>query len=53
VTRRKNEKRRKEKKRATAPFGCADKPAGKHRWLICCERKTLFLLKKSAEKYGL
>jgi glutamate 5-kinase len=22
-----------------APFGCADKPAEKHCWLICCERK--------------
>jgi hypothetical protein len=30
----------------TAPFGCADKPAEKHCWLICCERKTLFRLKK-------
>jgi hypothetical protein len=28
-----------------APFGCADKPAGKHCWLICCERKILFRLK--------
>jgi hypothetical protein len=36
-----------------APFGCADKPAGKHYWLICCEGKTLFRLKKQAEKYGL
>jgi hypothetical protein len=27
------------------PFGCADKPAEKHCWLICCERKTLFRLK--------
>jgi hypothetical protein len=35
------------------PFGCADKPAEKHCWLICCERKTLFRLKKQAEKYGL
>jgi hypothetical protein len=33
--------------------GCADKPAKKRCWLICCERKTLFLLKKQAEKYGL
>jgi hypothetical protein len=24
------------------PFGCADKPAEKHCWLICCERKILF-----------
>jgi hypothetical protein len=36
-----------------APFGCADKPAEKHCWLICCERKTLFWLKKQAEKDGL
>jgi hypothetical protein len=36
-----------------APFGWADKPAEKHCWLICCERKTLFRLKKQAEKYGL
>jgi hypothetical protein len=36
-----------------APFGCADKPAEKHRWLICCKRKTLFRLKKQAEKDGL
>jgi hypothetical protein len=35
---------------ATAPFGCADK---KHGWLIYCERKTLFRLKKQAEKYEL
>jgi hypothetical protein len=35
------------------PFGCADKPAEKYYWLICCERKTLFRLKKQAEKYGL
>jgi hypothetical protein len=34
-------------------FGCADKLAEKHCWLICCERKTLFRLKKQAEKYGL
>jgi hypothetical protein len=27
-------------------FGCADKLAEKHCWLICCERKTLFRLKK-------
>jgi hypothetical protein len=32
------------------PFGCADKPAEKHSWLICCERKILFRLKKQAEK---
>jgi hypothetical protein len=36
-----------------APFGCADKPVEKHYWLICCERKTLFWLKKQAEKDGL
>jgi Uri superfamily endonuclease len=36
-----------------APFGCADKPAEKHYWLIYCERKILFQLKKQAEKYGL
>jgi hypothetical protein len=30
----------------TAPFGYADKPAEKHCWLICCERKILFRLKK-------
>jgi hypothetical protein len=34
----------------SAPFGCADKPAEKHCWLICCERKILFRLKKQAEK---
>jgi hypothetical protein len=34
-------------------FGCANKPAEKHRWLICYERKILFRLKKQAEKYGL
>jgi hypothetical protein len=36
-----------------APFGCADKPTEKYCWLIYCERKTLFWLKKQAEKYGL
>jgi hypothetical protein len=36
-----------------SPFGCADKPAEKYCWLICCERKILFRLKKQAEKYGL
>jgi hypothetical protein len=36
-----------------APFGCADKPAEKHCWLIYYERKTLFRLKKQAEKDGL
>jgi hypothetical protein len=29
-----------------APFGCADKPVEKHCWLIYCERKILFRLKK-------
>jgi hypothetical protein len=33
-----------------ALFGCADKTAEKHCWLICCERKILFRLKKQAEK---
>jgi hypothetical protein len=33
-----------------APFGCADKPAAKHRWLICCERKILFRLKNKLKK---
>jgi hypothetical protein len=36
-----------------SPFDWADKPAKKHGWLIWCERKTLFWLKKQAEKYGL
>jgi hypothetical protein len=36
----------------TPLFG-ADKPVEKHCWLICCERKTLFRLKKQAEKDGL
>jgi hypothetical protein len=36
-----------------ALFGCADKPAEKHCWLICSERKTLFRLKKQAKKDGL
>jgi hypothetical protein len=36
-----------------SPFGCANKPAEKHYWLICCESKTLFRLKKQAEKYRL
>jgi hypothetical protein len=30
------------------PFGCADKPAEKHCWLICCERKILFRLEKTS-----
>jgi hypothetical protein len=38
---------------AVASFGCADKPAEKYCWLICCERKILFRLKKQAEKDGL
>jgi hypothetical protein len=33
-----------------APFGWADKPAEKHRWLICCERKILFRLKNKLKK---
>jgi hypothetical protein len=36
-----------------APFSWADKPVEKHCWLICCERKILFRLKKQAEKDGL
>jgi hypothetical protein len=28
------------------PFGWADKPAEKYYWLIYCERKILFQLKK-------
>jgi hypothetical protein len=28
------------------PLGCADKPTEKHCWLICCEIKILFQLKK-------
>jgi hypothetical protein len=35
------------------PFGWADKSAEKHCWLICCERKILFRLKKQSEKNGL
>jgi hypothetical protein len=35
------------------PFGCADKSVDKHCFLICCERKILFRLKKQAEKYEL
>jgi hypothetical protein len=37
----------------TTLFGCANKPAEKHYWLICCERKILFRLKKQAKKDGL
>jgi hypothetical protein len=36
-----------------ATFGCADKPAEKHYWLICCEGKILFRLKKQVKKDGL
>jgi hypothetical protein len=32
------------------PFGWADKPAEKHCWLICRERKIWFRLKKQAKK---
>jgi hypothetical protein len=39
--------------RYMALFGWADKPAEKHCWLICCEKKILFRLKKQAEKDGL
>jgi hypothetical protein len=35
------------------PFGCTDKSAEKYCWLICCERKILFRLKKQTEKDGL
>jgi hypothetical protein len=31
------------------PFGWDYKPTEKHRWLIFCERKILFQLKKQAE----
>jgi hypothetical protein len=31
------------------PFGWNYKPAEKHCWLIFCERKILFRLKKQAE----
>jgi hypothetical protein len=33
-----------------APFGCAEKLAEKYCWLICCEKKTLFRLKKTDYK---
>ena len=36
-----------------APFASLKKQAETLFWLICCERKTLFRLKKQAEKYGL
>jgi hypothetical protein len=32
-----------------APFGWNYKPAEKHCWLIFCERKILFRLKKQVE----
>jgi hypothetical protein len=35
--------------RTLEPFGWNYKPAEKHRWLIFCERKILFRLKKQAE----
>jgi hypothetical protein len=35
------------------PFGWNYKPAEKHCWLIFCERKILFWLKKQAEQDGL
>jgi hypothetical protein len=34
---------------ALEPFGWNYKPAEKHCWLIFCERKILFRLKKQAE----
>jgi len=37
----------------TAPFASLKKQAETLFWLICCERKILFRLKKQAEKYGL
>jgi hypothetical protein len=33
-----------------APFGWNYKPAEKYCWLILCERKILFRLKKQAEQ---
>jgi hypothetical protein len=33
----------------SGPFGWNYKPAEKHCWLIFCERKILFRLKKQAE----
>jgi hypothetical protein len=36
-------------RRTPGPFGWNYKPAEKHRWLIFCERKILFWLKKQAE----
>jgi len=36
-----------------APFDLLKKQAETMFQLICCERKTLFRLKKQAEKYGL
>jgi hypothetical protein len=35
------------------PFGYADKSVEKHYWLIYCERKILFQLKKQIKKNGL
>jgi hypothetical protein len=35
---------------SSEPFGWADKPAEKYCWLICCERKILFRLKKTSWK---
>jgi hypothetical protein len=37
------------RKRLKVPFGWNYKPAEKHCWLIFCERKILFRLKKQAE----
>jgi hypothetical protein len=39
-----------ETKQKYGSFSCADKPAKKHCWLICCERKILFRLKKNKLK---
>jgi hypothetical protein len=39
--------------KAERSLGCADKQTGKYYWLICCEKKTMFSLKKRAKKYGL
>jgi hypothetical protein len=35
--------------KSSEPFGWNYKPAEKHRWLIFCERKILFRLKKQTE----
>jgi hypothetical protein len=37
------------KRETMGPFGWNYKPAEKHCWLIFCERKILFRLKKQAE----